>query len=212
MKLEYSRNTQAKMFDSAFFEATSKVHPVTPFLLYVPLVLGLLGWSLATGRTSVGYAAAAFPAGWLTWSLMEYGIHRFAFHWEGNSPFTRKLHDVVHGYHHKYPDDATRLVMPLGASIPLALVIAGALWLLGNPAATLPYFCGIVAGYLFYDFTHWSTHYRTPLTKWGRAIRAHHMAHHFADPNANFGISHRWVDALVGTLRRRAEQSSEQAT
>jgi sterol desaturase/sphingolipid hydroxylase (fatty acid hydroxylase superfamily) len=29
------------------------------------------------------------------------------------------------------------------------------------------------------------------------------MAHHFADPTRNFGISHRWIDAVVGTLRRR---------
>jgi hypothetical protein len=29
------------------------------------------------------------------------------------------------------------------------------------------------------------------------------MAHHFADPAHNFGISHRWIDALVGTLKRR---------
>ena len=44
---------------------------------------------------------------------MEYGIHRAFFHWEGTGPFTRKLHEIVHGYHHKYPDDDTRLVMPL---------------------------------------------------------------------------------------------------
>mgnify|MGYP006175778579 CR=1 FL=1 len=36
---------------------------------------------------------------------------------EGNGPFTRWLHEITHGYHHKYPDDADRLVMPLGAPI-----------------------------------------------------------------------------------------------
>jgi sterol desaturase/sphingolipid hydroxylase (fatty acid hydroxylase superfamily) len=35
------------------------------------------------------------------------------------------------------------------------------------------------------------------------------MAHHFADPTKNFGISHRWIDAVVGTLRRRDQRDSE---
>ncbi len=203
MKLEYSRNVAGRMFESPLLEAGSRVHPVTPFLLYVPLIAGLLVHGLARGVTTAAWTLAMLPTGWLTWSLMEYFIHRYFFHWEGSGPFTRKLHDVVHGYHHKYPDDAARLVMPLGASIPLAFVIGAALWALGRPEATLPYFCGIVAGYLFYDFTHWSTHYRTPLTAWGRALRAHHMAHHFADPNKNYGISHRWLDGVVGTLKVR---------
>ncbi|MHB8877770.1 MAG: sterol desaturase family protein [Myxococcaceae bacterium] len=202
MKLEYSRNAAGRMFDSAFLEASSKVHPAAPFLLYGPLVLGLLAWALAGGRTTFAWVAAMVPAGFVTWDLMEYGIHRWFFHWEGKGPLTRKLHEVVHGYHHRYPDDANRLVMPLGASIPLAVVIALLLWAVGRPDATVPYFCGIVAGYLFYDFTHWSTHYRVPRTRWGKAMRAHHMAHHFNDPERNFGISHRWVDLLAGTRRR----------
>ena len=54
----------------------------------------------------------------MTWDLAEYGIHRWWFHWEGNGPFTRKFHEIIHGYHHKYPDDALRLVMPLGREHP----------------------------------------------------------------------------------------------
>jgi sterol desaturase/sphingolipid hydroxylase (fatty acid hydroxylase superfamily) len=95
-----------------------------------------------------------------------------------------------------------RLVMPLGASIPLAILIFALLSLLGRPDATIPYFFGIVVGYLFYDFMHWSVHYRTPRTEWGRALRSHHMSHHFADPTTNFGISHRWVDRVVRSLRQ----------
>ena len=191
------------MFESPFLEACSKVHPVAPFAFYIPIIVALMVYTLASGKSSLLQAVLWLPLGWITWDLMEYVIHRSFFHWEGNGPFTRKIHDIIHGYHHRYPDDSLRLVMPLGASIPLAIVIAFLLALVGKPAATIPYFCGIVVGYLFYDFTHWSTHYRTPATAWGRAIRSHHMAHHFANPEMNFGISHRWVDFLVGTLKRR---------
>jgi len=204
MNMDYERNASARMFKNSFVEACSKVHPAVPFVFYIPIIVGLMIYALATGVTRLPYIVVFVPLGWITWDLMEYGIHRSFFHWEGSGPFTRKLHEIVHGYHHRYPDDRRRLVMPLGASIPLAVIVAGILALIGKPIATIPYFCGIVAGYLFYDFTHWSTHYRTPRTAWGRAIRSHHMAHHFASPDLNFGISHRWVDFLVGTLKTRS--------
>lgn len=211
MKLEYARQSSARMFDNAFLEACSKVHPVTPFLFYIPIITGLMVWALWTGVTTLGMAALFSLAGYLTWCVMEYTLHRNLFHWEGNGPLTRKFHDIIHGYHHNYPDDPLRLVMPLGASIPLALVISGLLWLVGRPAATLPYFCGIVVGYLVYDFLHWAVHYKKPSTAWGKKMRSHHMAHHFACPDKNYGISHQWIDALVGTLQKRGQAAREQA-
>lgn len=201
--MDYQRHASARMFESPFLEACSRIHPVIPFAFYIPLVLGLLSFGLARGVTSLGWTAAMFPLGWLTWQLMEYAIHRFFFHWEGIGPLTRRIHEVSHGYHHQYPDDPLRLVMPLSVSLPLALLIAGLLWLFESPTATLPLFCGVVSGYLFYDFCHWSTHYRAPRTGWGRVLRAHHMAHHFAAPDRNYGISHQWIDRIAGTLKRR---------
>src|SRR5215470_7809179 len=102
MKLDYQRHTRTRMFQNDFLEFASNIHPAVPFVVYIPL-------------------------GWVAWDLAEYVIHRWWFHWEGNGPFTRKFHDIIHGYHHMYPDDQLRLVMPLGASIPLALIIGGAL-------------------------------------------------------------------------------------
>jgi sterol desaturase/sphingolipid hydroxylase (fatty acid hydroxylase superfamily) len=191
------------MFQNDFLEATSRVHPVTPFVFYIPMIFALTGWGLWSGTTTVGRAALYFPLGWLTWQLMEYAIHRGWFHWEGNGHLSRRFHEIVHGYHHEYPDDGMRLVMPLGASLPLAAIVAALLWTFRRPDLTLPLFCGIVAGYLWYDFLHYRIHHHKPRTAWGRAVRAHHMAHHFACPDRNFGISHRWLDRLLGTLRTR---------
>lgn len=209
MSRPYLRHQSARMFENAFLEACSRVHPSIPFIFYIPLTLGFFGWSLYGGKTTLGYSVLFVPLGVLTWIAMEYLIHRYFFHWEGNGPFTRRVHEIAHGYHHKYPDDADRLVMPLGASIPMAILIGGLLWLAGAPLMTIPYFCGIVWGYLSYDFIHWSTHHRTPRTAWGKALRAHHMAHHFATPDRNFGISNMWVDLLVGSGGRRTRPTKE---
>ncbi len=206
---EYLRNERGRMFESDFFEFFSKVHPATPFVLYIPFGLALLSWALLTGLTSLPVTAAMFPVGWVTWQLMEYFIHKKLFHWEGNSPFTRRLHDILHGYHHKYPDDDSRLVMPLGASLPMAALIGGGLYFFHAPAFTIPFFTGLLFSYLWYDFIHWSTHNRKPLTEWGRIQRAHHMAHHFAVPDKNFGISYRWIDTVMGSLKKRDPSSKD---
>lgn len=206
---DYLRHQSGRMFENGFLEASSRVHPATPFVFYIPIISGLLGWALFTRVTTPVMAAAFLLVGWLTWQLMEYFLHRYAFHWEGAGPFTRRFHDIIHGYHHKYPDDEARLVMPLGASIPLALVISGLLFLVGRPDATLPFFVGIVAGYLWYDFNHWAAHFRTPKTEFGKKLRSRHMAHHFADGDHNFGISHTWVDRVMGTLKKRDARPAE---
>jgi len=203
MKLDYNRHASGRLFENAFLERSSRVKPVTPFLFYIPIIVGLQVWAFWTGTTTLGWTLGMWVAGWITWQWMEYSLHRYFFHWEGNGPFTKKLHAIIHGYHHLYPDDLDRLVMPLGASIPLALVITGLLWLVGAPHATLPYFVGLVAGYLWYDFMHHYLHAKNPRTKWGKMLRAHHMAHHFNTPDKNFGISHIYIDKLMGSMRQR---------
>ena len=112
MKLEYHRHARNRMFENDFLEFTSNIHPATPFVVYIPVVVGLLAYGLVQGLTRWTAVAVCFPLGWLTWDLAEYVIHRWWFHWEGNGPFTRKLHDIIHGYHHMYPDDPLRLLMP----------------------------------------------------------------------------------------------------
>ena len=199
----YFRDSSARMFENSFLEACSKVHPAIPAIVYLPLIAAVLVYGGLHGELSWTLTPVAAIAGWVTWCFAEYGIHRVVFHWEGNSPLTRRIHDIAHGYHHRYPDDEKRLVMPLGASVPLAVLLSSTLYFAGHPVFTLPYFCGIVAGYVFYDTVHWATHYRAPKTEWGKAMRAHHMAHHFAVHDRNFGISHRWVDRLMGTFSKR---------
>ncbi|MBL8958139.1 MAG: sterol desaturase family protein [Myxococcaceae bacterium] len=200
---DYVRHQRSRMFESDFFEFFSKVHPSTPFILYIPAGLFILGYALATGVTTPLWAAAMLPVGWFAWQIMEWSLHKSLFHWEGNTPFTRRMHQILHGYHHDYPDDDQRLVMPIGASLPVVLLIAGLLYLVGVPHLTLPFWAGMLFGYLWYDFIHYSTHFRKPTTEWGKRMRSHHMAHHFAVPDKNFGISHMWLDRFLGTLRVR---------
>jgi sterol desaturase/sphingolipid hydroxylase (fatty acid hydroxylase superfamily) len=202
---DYVRHTRGRMFESDFFEFFSKVHPSMPFFFWIPIVAFAQVWGLYRGVTTWALSLAFFPLGWVTWQLMEYFIHKKVFHWEGSGPFSRRFHAIVHGFHHKYPDDDSRLVMPLAVSIGLAGAIGGGLYFLHRPDVTIPWWTGLLFGYLWYDFLHWSTHFRKPLTGWGRKLRSHHMSHHFADHESNFGISNMWIDGVMGTLKKRAQ-------
>jgi sterol desaturase/sphingolipid hydroxylase (fatty acid hydroxylase superfamily) len=203
---DYIRHQRGRMFESNFFEFFSKVHPSAPFILWIPIVLYVAASNLVDHTTTLTQFAAFFPLGFLTWQVLEYFIHKKLFHWLGIGPISRRFHDIVHGFHHKYPDDDTRLVMPLTVSIALATIIGAGVWFLHRPDMTVPWWTGLVGGYLWYDFTHWSTHNREPMTKWGRTLRAHHMMHHFGDHDANFGISHMWIDRVLGSLKKSAEK------
>lgn len=208
---DYIRNTRGRMFENDVLEFFSRVHPAAPFVLWIPIVLFVLFSALSSGTSTPVQALAFVPLGWLTWQLMEYFIHKKLFHWAGGTPFIRQISGAEgHVFHHRYPDDDTRLVMPIAVSIILASLIAGLLWLFGRPDVTMPFWCGIVGGYLWYDFMHWSQHYRKPLTKWGHRLRAHHMSHHFADPDTNFGISHMWMDKVLGTMRNRSPGEAQE--
>ncbi len=200
---EHFRNQKGRMFTSDFFEFFSKVHPAAPFVFWIPIGAGVLGYTVVTKVSNWKQLATFVPLGFLGWQATEYFVHKKLFHWEGIGPISKRFHDIAHGFHHKYPDDDDRLVMPLPISITIAAALAGGLYLMKKPSKTVPVWLGALAGYLFYDGMHWATHFHKPKTAWGKAMRAHHLAHHFADPDSNFGISNRWMDKLMGTMRRR---------
>jgi sterol desaturase/sphingolipid hydroxylase (fatty acid hydroxylase superfamily) len=195
---DHVRNTRGRMFESDFLEFFSKVHPATPFVFWIPVTTSILGYALLHGWTDAVHALPMLPIGFFSWQFLEYFIHKNLFHTFPGP--------TAHGFHHKYVDDDTRLVMPLTVSLVLASLIAGGLYLLGAPRFTVPFWAGLVYGYLWYDFLHWSTHHRKPLTAWGKKLRDFHMAHHFADPHKNFGLSHMWMDRLMGTAIKRDDK------
>lgn len=201
--IDHERHQRARIFTSDVMEALSKVHPSVPFIFWLPVLAVVGSVALYTGMTSPRAFAVFLLLGFVVWQFLEYFIHKGFFHWEGVGPISRRIHEIIHGYHHKYPDDASRLVMPLTVSIPLGALIAALLWLPQRPDVSVPVWIGVVLGYLWYDFMHWSSHHRKPRTAWGRRLRGHHMSHHFADPLTNYGISHRYIDLLLGTQRRR---------
>jgi dihydroceramide fatty acyl 2-hydroxylase len=188
-----------RLFDSDLLDKFSRVHHLTPVIVYVPVLLALLIYSLA--QLSAGVVIAAVLFGYVGWTLTEYFGHRYLFHTVFNLPFGLgpRFQFLIHGVHHIYPSDPLRLVMPPLLSAPIILIALGAARLLFGPTYCWPVLAGFIAGYVLYDCVHYWTHHGQPKSEFGRLVKRLHMLHHFRDAEKGFGVHAFWWDYVFGT-------------
>jgi sterol desaturase/sphingolipid hydroxylase (fatty acid hydroxylase superfamily) len=189
------------LFKSRFLDFFSRIHPAVPALIFVPVIVALVVFA-AREQTGALEIVLLFVAGLFIWTLSEYWLHRKVFHWDPDHPIGHRLHFVIHGVHHDHPNDKMRLVMPPGASIPLAALFFAVFWLIFGIPTALPLFAGFLAGYLVYDYTHYYLHHFVPRSRFGKRLREAHMRHHFQDHRYGFGVSSPIWDAVFRTLPR----------
>jgi len=134
--------------------------------------------------------AVEFGAGLLLWTLIEYFMHRLAFH--GFAPHTE---------HHANPSDVKYIVAPLRLSLPGACISFGISWLIGGSwRAAISIVCGIVTGYLLYEWIHLRVHSGKRGGRLLRALRKHHYYHHFASDRVNYGVTSPLWDIIFRTV------------
>lgn len=192
-----------RVFRSSILEyGIGRAHPIVPGLWVLPAVTYLLRQSF---RHEAGWVTAAlFFSAILFWTLLEYGIHAMVFHKRitpSMSPRLKMILFMLHGYHHEYPNDPGRLVMPIALAWPLGMIIGFVLWIFLGTHLFFGFFAGILAGYLGYDWMHYYTHHIRPKTKAGRYLHEFHAIHHFIDENRNFGISSPIWDWVFGKAK-----------
>lgn len=191
-----------QLFESAFLNFFSRVHPAIPALVFVPVV-GVMEW-IGAGRGLATWQLALLSVGGVgVWTLTEYWLHRLVFHWEPDHAPGRRMHFIIHGIHHDHPNDKLRLVMPPAVAIPLAALFFWAFTLVFGTPASYPLFGGFIAGYLTYDYTHYYIHHFVPRSKLGKRLREQHMRHHFQDHRYGFGVSSPLWDVVFRTSPKR---------
>jgi sterol desaturase/sphingolipid hydroxylase (fatty acid hydroxylase superfamily) len=132
-------------------------------------------------------------AGVFWWSLLEYLLHRFAFHMKG--PLFGKRHLA----HHANLQKKRLAVAPWQSMVGGAALHWLVLWPLLGVASTAIFFVGFIGGYAAYEWVHFATHYVVPKTAVGRYLRAYHLAHHHRTPKARFGVTSPLWDVVFGT-------------
>ena len=66
-----------------------------PAAIFLPLAAGLSAW--AAGGMPVSRLCGLIAAGLLTWTLVEYLVHRILFHLESGSPMVQRMSTCITG-------------------------------------------------------------------------------------------------------------------
>lgn len=185
------RRGELRVFESRWLEAFTRSPPIVPFL-WVPVVVALCIEQASLGVPFV----VRFAAGWLSWSALEYLMHRFLFHAPVHSEAGKGVVFLIHGHHHARPWDEGRLV----ATWWQAATALGLLYVLASAISAHPFdvFAGTLCAYLAYEAVHHRIHHARGGGRWMRALRAHHLRHHHTTESGGpYGIGSRLFDWLL---------------
>lgn len=133
----------------------------------------------------------AILLGALTWTLLEYLIHRWLGH---DRRFRKSPFGIEHVRHHIEGD----YFAPLWKKLIAAAFFAGVAII----PAPLEYVLGLVGFYGIYEVLHRLEHVFAGIGPYGRWARRHHFHHHFVDGRKNHGVTSPIWDFVFGTYER----------
>jgi sterol desaturase/sphingolipid hydroxylase (fatty acid hydroxylase superfamily) len=200
MKFDKINNKgQAQLFRNSYLEMLTKTHPLVIWGLYFPASIGLLYYSYSKFDYGIWKILGLFALGMFFWTLFEYVMHRFAFHFMAESERSKKIVYILHGNHHHYPRDKERLFMPPVPSLILAVVVLSLQYLILGKLAFM-FFPGFIIGYLMYGTMHYAIHAWNPPFKWMKPLWRNHHLHHYKDQGKGYGVSTTIWDRVFGTM------------
>jgi len=192
----------ATLFSNPVLERISRTHISIPITLFLAISTVSMYYGLVSTSIPLGLGLAFFGLGLLTFSFVEYMMHKHFFHMEPDTPLKDKLQYNVHGVHHDYPKDKDRLAMPPFVSAAYAAILYLLFTLLMGDFA-LYFLPGFLLGYAGYLGVHYVVHVYTPPKNFFKILWVNHAIHHYKDPDAAFGVSSPLWDYLLGTLPKK---------
>jgi len=190
---------QARIFKNQYLEMLTKTHPFVIWGMYITVIFFLLYYSFTKEDFTWSYIVLLFFAGIFSWTLFEYLMHRFVFHYVAHSPGAQRLIYIIHANHHEYPRDKERLFMPPAPSLIMACIVFALQYLtMGNNV--FMFFPGFLLGYLIYGTMHYAIHAWNPPFKWMKPLWRNHHLHHYKEQEKGFGVSTTIWDRVFGTM------------
>jgi sterol desaturase/sphingolipid hydroxylase (fatty acid hydroxylase superfamily) len=205
-----SADMQGRLFKSEFLESLTRTHIAVPLTVFYGSAFVILIYSFYLGAIAPLANLYLFIGGVLLFTLIEYLVHRFAFHIESDTESKAKFQYFVHGAHHAFPRDKSRLAMPPIASILLAIgFFVLYKFIMGYNG--LPFTAGFLSGYAIYLCIHYSIHSFRPPKNFLRILWRHHAMHHFKQQNTAFGVSSPLWDLVFNTMPDKRKENLSQA-
>lgn len=145
---------------------------------------------------SIFAVVVAVALGVLTWSFLEYVLHRFLGHDRRTMP---NFFSVEHTRHHSEGDYFAPSWKKGLVALGITALVSGIGALLVDATIAVAFTVGVVGMYLTYEIIHRRAHTHAGGGRYGRYIRRHHFHHHFMNPRANHGVTSPVWDRVFGT-------------
>ncbi len=178
------------------------------FWLY-PLLAALLIGLLGESRMPSGFALPGWLlSGLLVWSLLEYLLHRFFFHWIPENRAIRRFLAKLHLRHHGDPREPSHILVRPHYSLPISLLLLASFAASFGWSAGVWIMVGTWSGFLYYELVHYRIHVSKQSNGLLGVQRRWHFYHHFIDDRFCFGVTSPLWDLLLGTYRRLSDSKS----
>ncbi len=205
VKMNPKHKGTKKLFANSILERLSRTHVGIPISMFFLTSLGLLFYALFYSSLRINSIISILFIGLLSFTLIEYIVHRFIFHMPTNSKEKEKIQYTIHGIHHEYPKDKDRLAMPPLMSGAICAILFFILRL-SMGSYSYPFLSGFLLGYASYLFIHFAVHAFQPPNNLLKILWHNHAIHHYKDPEKAFGVSSPLWDFVFGTLPRTKQK------
>ena len=190
-----------QLFQNPILEKLSRTHISVPLIIFFLYSSGLLYWSVTHTSLSIGITVGMFFLGIISFTWVEYNVHRYVFHMTAETEKRAKAQYTMHGVHHEFPKDKTRLAMPPILSITLATVLLFLFRLvLGD--FVFSFLPGFLAGYSGYLSVHYMVHAFQPPRNFFKSLWVNHGVHHYKNGDGVYGVSSPLWDYIYGTMSK----------
>jgi 4-hydroxysphinganine ceramide fatty acyl 2-hydroxylase len=189
----------AQLFRNPILEFLTRTNFLVPVIGYYAVAILFLILGFLNPEIKFLHTLWIFPSGMIVFSLVEYLIHRFLFHFNANTEKQLQLQYNIHGVHHEFPRDKDRLVMPPVLSIILAASFYFLFKLLIGEYGVL-FFAGFIAGYSTYLIIHYAVHALKPPKNFLKYLWRHHSHHHYSSVHTAFGVSFPIWDMIFSSM------------
>jgi sterol desaturase/sphingolipid hydroxylase (fatty acid hydroxylase superfamily) len=191
-----------QLFQNPILEKLTRTHISVPLTIFFTYSTALLYWSITHTSLSTGTTVGMFAVGFITFTWIEYMVHRYVFHMGTFTALRQKIQYTVHGVHHEFPKDKSRLAMPPLLSITISTVLL-LLFRLIMGDLVFSFLPGMLVGYAYYLSVHYIVHVYQPPKNIFKWLWINHSIHHYKHGEYVFGVSSPFWDYVYGTMKEK---------
>lgn len=191
-----------QLFKNPILEKLTHTHISLPLIIFSVISIALVYYGIIEKGFETPEMVLLFFGGLAFFTFVEYIMHRYLYHIPATSERKQKISYTMHGVHHDYPKDKSRLAMPP----VLSLIVATVLFIIYRVVLgdyVFGFLAGFLIGYAGYLAVHYSVHAFKVPNNFLKVLWHHHSIHHYREPDRAFGVSSTLWDHIFGTMPRK---------